>query len=113
MSNAPPHPERRTVTDAETVLSIFERPTARAVLGTLDGDTHTAKEISDRTDIPLSSVYRVLADLEDVGFVEEGIRIGHRGQHVTEYRRTIESITLHFADELDVRATLLDPQSDT
>lgn len=88
--------------DQRAVLEVIENPTAREILAGLGDTPQTAKELSQHTGVPLSSVYRVLNKLRHIHFVDDGIRLDERGQHVTEYRRTVDSITIRFSDNLQI-----------
>lgn len=99
-TNQPPQDVNAASRDA--VLEILENPTCRRVLSTLNGRSLTAKEISHRADIPLSTVYRVVSDLGKTGFVTESIRFNPDGRHVTEFTRTVAAVTVTFDDEIAI-----------
>jgi DNA-binding transcriptional ArsR family regulator len=106
----------RTTTETTTVseeskqrslLGAFDDADSRAILEATSRGAHTASELADRCDIPLSTAYRKLDRLSDVGLLEEQMRIQRSGKHTSEYRRAIEGVTVDICDdgELDVIVT--------
>jgi DNA-binding transcriptional ArsR family regulator len=82
----PRDPTTRTVRAEEELrglLRAIEDPGGRAL---------SANELTERYDLPSSTVYRKLERLTDLGLVEERIRIHRTGRHVSEYRRCVGDV---------------------
>lgn len=86
-----------------TVLDALNDEDCRRILSRLD-DPLTAAEISDRCEIPLSTVYRKVERLADAALVEERTEIRSDGHHATAYVRDFEAATVRVTDggEVDV-----------
>jgi DNA-binding transcriptional ArsR family regulator len=60
----------------------------------------TAKELSRRADVPLSTVYRETGRLVDAGLLTETCRMDpDDGRHVSVYERAFETIEVSVGDE--------------
>lgn len=70
---------------------------ARQILASLDAPL-TVHEIADRCDIPLSTVYRHVHDLRDVGILRESPRVTRNGDHPAEYAPSVERVTIELDD---------------
>lgn len=97
------------VTDEERIqdlLGAFNDPACRDILDATSDGALSANEISDECDLPLSSTYRKLELLTEVGLLEEGTRIRLSGKHTSEYSRKVGDLVLSITSdgtvELDV-----------
>jgi DNA-binding transcriptional ArsR family regulator len=80
-----------------------EEPPLQAVLDALDDETcrellrameepMTASELSDASDVPLSTTYRKLEALSEASLVDELTEIRSDGQHTTRYEIDFDAV---------------------
>ena len=77
-----------TVTDdqeIESLLAAFEDTDCRAIIEATMETALSAKEVAETCDLPLSTAYRKLDELTEVGILDEQIRLSQSGQHKSEY----------------------------
>ncbi|MFB6091733.1 MAG: helix-turn-helix domain-containing protein [Haloquadratum sp.] len=69
------------------------------------GDPGTARELSDRSGVPLSTVYRETSKLVEAGLLDETVRVDpENGRHASVYERAVDSLSVSVTDEgIDVR----------
>lgn len=86
-----------------TVLDALDDEDCRAIVSVLD-EPMTASEISDASDVPMSTTYRKLELLTDSSLLQEGIEVRSDGQHASRYIVNFEEviITLDENREFDV-----------
>lgn len=92
-----PGGESATLTEEaeiESLLGTLEDPDCRAIIEATTGEALSASELSDRCDLPLSTAYRKVDRLTDVGVLEERVRLSRSGQHTSEYTLQVDSIQL-------------------
>jgi len=89
--------------DLQVLLDALDDPDCRAIVTHLD-EPMTASEISDATDIPLSTVYRKLDALTDASLLSELTEVRSDGHHTTRYNLDFDegSLTLTEENEFDV-----------
>jgi len=106
-SDVYPHTDGDRVIEGERVgdlLAALEDEDCRALLQAADGDAMSASELSDACDLPLSTTYRKVDTLAEVGLLEEQIRLCSSGKHTSEYVLRIESVRLSLAgDGIDLQ----------
>jgi DNA-binding transcriptional ArsR family regulator len=86
------------VSDAE-LLALMGTRSANTILRTA-AEPMTAKEISQASDIPLSTVYREVKRLTDANLLDERLDVDRRrGHHVSRYVRTFDTIEIAMTDE--------------
>lgn len=97
------------ITDEERItdlLGAFNDQACRDILDATSDSVLSAKELSDECDLPLSSTYRKLELLTEVGLLEERTRIRLSGKHTSEYCRKVGDVVLSITPggtvELDV-----------
>jgi DNA-binding transcriptional ArsR family regulator len=105
---AQPRPEQpTTVVDDETVQSILDAlddAHCRCILTATDGEALSASEISETCDLALSTVYRKLDTLTDLGLLSEQLRVRRSGKHTSEYRRAVDDVTVSVSpDGIELR----------
>jgi len=66
----------------------------------------TAEEISEVTDIPLSTTYRKLDRLTDAGLLEEGVEVRRDGQHVSRYILVFDEVSIRLSDDRELELEL-------
>lgn len=76
---------------------------SRRILQVVDDEPHTASEIASAADIPLSTTYRKINTLIELGFLAEQIRLSSSGHHAQEYSRPVEAVRVSFGSEIDVK----------
>lgn len=86
--------DRSNSLDFETVLGALEDPDCRRILEATSDEPLTAGEIMDRCDVPRSTTYRKLEQLTEAGLLNERIRLSPDGKHASEYRRTVDDVTI-------------------
>ncbi|MDQ2055444.1 MULTISPECIES: winged helix-turn-helix domain-containing protein [Halobellus] len=103
--SAPDGEQRRGEGGAETTLprskalTLLASDTGVALLRAA-GRPATACELSDRSGVPLSTVYRETSKLVDAGLLEETVRVDvENGRHASVYERSIESLTVSVTDD--------------
>ncbi|WP_132058797.1 winged helix-turn-helix domain-containing protein [Halorussus amylolyticus] len=79
--------------DLQAVLGALDDPDCRAIVKRLD-EPMTASELSDATDIPLSTVYRKLDLLSDASLLRELTEVRSDGHHTTRYDLDFEEVRL-------------------
>ncbi|WP_255170921.1 winged helix-turn-helix domain-containing protein [Natrononativus amylolyticus] len=86
-------------TGAREILSAFDDADCRTILEVVgDDDGLSASEISDRSDVPLSTTYRKLETLTEAGLLDQQLRIRRSGKHTREYTRRIEDVRISVDD---------------
>jgi DNA-binding transcriptional ArsR family regulator len=92
-----PSNDERYVGDEETIdelMDAIDDPDCRAILEATVTKARSASELSEACDLPLSTTYRKVDKLTDVGLLEEGLRLCSSGKHTNEYGLAVESIQL-------------------
>ncbi|WP_276302519.1 transcriptional regulator [Halorussus lipolyticus] len=84
--------------DLQVLLDALDDPDCRAIVTNLD-EPMTASEISDATDIPLSTVYRKLDALTDASLLSELTEVRSDGHHTTRYDLDFDEVSLSLTDE--------------
>lgn len=87
----------RTIRDEAAVDRLLETVTdrdSRAIIRETRSEALTAKELSKRCDIAISTAYRKIDRLVDVGILEERIRFTSKTRHTHEYVHDIDGIEL-------------------
>ncbi|MFD1633983.1 helix-turn-helix domain-containing protein [Haloplanus ruber] len=90
-------PEKSTVRDAEEVQALLDAlhdPDCRTVLDATSDAPLSARELSEACDLPLSTTYRKLDTLTEVGLLDERTRLCPDGKHASEYVRRVESVDI-------------------
>jgi hypothetical protein len=97
-------------TDIESLLGTLEDPDCRAIIEATTGEALSASELSEQCDLPLSTTYRKVDQLTDVGMLEEQIRLSRSGQHTSEYILQIASLELSVDPESGIVLQISDQQ---
>jgi len=87
--------EESTVDDAEEVQAVLDAlhdPDCRTMLDATSEASLSANELSEACDLPLSTTYRKLDTLTEVGLLDERTRLCPDGKHASEYVRRVESV---------------------
>jgi len=94
--------DAETITSPEAVQSLMDVLTdadCRAMLAATSGEAHTTRELSEEVDLPLSTTYRKVDQLTDVGVLAEQTRFDSGGSHPSEYRRVVEDVVVSVAPD--------------
>lgn len=86
------------VPDLQSVLDALEDPDCRTILRSLTRPM-TAEEISEATDIPLSTTYRKLELLTEASLLQEGVAIRPDGHHASRYVVTFEEVVIALSED--------------
>ena len=84
--------------DLQDVLDALDDPDCRAIVTALD-EPMTASEISDASDIPLSTTYRKIDRLEEAQLLFEGTEIRSDGQHASIYEVDFEEVVIALTED--------------
>jgi len=80
--------------DVQAILHALQDDDCRAVLDATDEAPLSASELADACDLPLSTTYRKLDTLTDVGLLAERTRLCPDGKHASEYVRVVDEVTV-------------------
>lgn len=83
--------------DANVICDTLGDADCRLIAARLD-EPMTASEVAERCDVPLSTTYRKLDRLTEVGLVAEGTRIDD-GHHAAVYRPAFDAVTIERTDD--------------
>lgn len=85
--------------DLQTVLDALADPDCRCILRAVSPSALTARECSERCDLPLSTTYRKLELLGEAGLVVEELRLRRDGKHASQYRRRFDGVHVEVAED--------------
>lgn len=94
--------DRRTITAQEEVSLLFDTlndADARLILQTVAEEPLSAKELSNRCDLPMSTTYRKVNQLSRVGLLEERIEVDFTSKHTSTYTRCHDSVQVSITDD--------------
>ncbi|GAB6877920.1 helix-turn-helix domain-containing protein [Halorubrum gandharaense] len=90
--------------DPEVVFAALDDPACRDIVVALD-EPMTAKEVSDRADVPLSTAYKKLDRLESASMLEEHTQIDAGGHHRSQYVVAFDRLLVGLEEEEEEEAT--------
>lgn len=99
--------ERKTVSPEapalQDVLDALDDPDCRTILGLLE-EPLTVNELTERCEIPQSTMYRKLDLLSDASLVEEKLEVRPDGRHTRRYAVNFDEVRLSLNEDrsLDV-----------
>lgn len=97
--------------DLETVLEALQDEDCRTIIRNLR-EAMTVDEISETTDIPLSTTYRKLDTLTEAGLVAEGVQMRTDGQHASQYVVAFDGVSIDLSEDMEFVVDITeDPQS--
>lgn len=91
--------------ELESILAALNDDDCRRIVEALS-EPMTAEEISEATDIPLSTTYRKLDRLTDASLLEEGVEVRKDGQHVSRYILVFDEVNISLSDERELEVEL-------
>ncbi|WP_336327402.1 helix-turn-helix domain-containing protein [Halovenus sp. HT40] len=83
----------------EEVLAALKNERCRKIMRETDQETLSADELSERCEIPLSTVYRVVQRLVEVGVLEKRVRLSSYPQYTHEYALVAETVRIDIGGE--------------
>lgn len=90
--------DEETSTDPESLLDALGGRYSVAILEAAD-DPVSAQQLSDEMDVPIATCYRRIEDLVEAGLLRsEGRELSEQGRRTNVYRRTVDEVTVDFAD---------------
>jgi len=94
--------------DLEAVLDALDDPDCRLIVTHLD-EPMTASEISDATDVPLSTVYRKLDVLSEASLLRELTEVRSDGHHTSRYEVDFEEVAVSLDENNDLDVSVSRP----
>ncbi|MFB6228890.1 MAG: helix-turn-helix domain-containing protein [Halobacteriales archaeon] len=94
--------------ELQTVLDALDDPDCRTIVKRLT-DPMTASDISEATDVPLSTTYRKLELLTEASILEERTEIREGGHHTTRYVLDFESLRIALSDDQEFEVSITRP----
>lgn len=79
--------------DLDVVLAALADEDCRVLLETMDGPM-SAAELSERSDVPLSTTYRKIDRLAEASLIDEQIEIRDDGRHTSHYEPDFDRIEI-------------------
>ncbi|MXR20439.1 helix-turn-helix domain-containing protein [Halobacterium sp. PCN9] len=98
--------------DLQDVLNALDDEGCRRIIEALD-EPMTAKELSEKCDIPLSTTYRKLELLTDAALLEERAVLQPDGHHTTEYDLVFEEVIIQLDGNRNLDAGITRPSAST
>lgn len=87
----------------QEILDALDDPDCRTIVSVLE-EPMTASEISEASDIPLSTTYRKIDRLTEAELVEEGTEIRPDGQHASTYAVAFEEVVVALTENREFEA---------
>lgn len=100
--------EARSGPDLQVVLDALEDSGCRKIVRSLT-EPMSAKEVSNRCDIPLTTTYRKLELLETASLVDEQTEIRSDGHHTNRYRNDFEELRVRLDDGREFSVSVTRP----
>lgn len=94
--------------DLEDVVGALDDPDCRTIISHLE-EPMTASEISDASDVPLSTTYRKLDRLSDASLLAEGTEIRGDGRHATLYEVDFEEVSIALTEDQEFEFGIVRP----
>jgi len=96
-----------------TLFQLFADEYSREILLAADEEPRTAKELGQRCDASLATIYRRISKLQEHGLVRVHSTIGSGGEHKQLFETTIETLHVAIADgELELSVETRDELAD-
>jgi len=105
-------PEETIVDDddeVQAILHALQDDDCRAVLDATGETSLSASELADACDLPLSTTYRKLDTLTDVGLLAERTRLCPDGKHASEYVCVVGEILVDADAGFELTVTRREP----
>ncbi len=96
----------------ENVFDALADGQCRLMLQELSEEPLSAAELSEECDMPQSTTYRKIDELQEAELVEERTRLGTNGNHSSEYAVTAQQIEVTVSGDGGVDLTVTTEESD-
>ena len=96
--------------DSQQVINPLADSACRSIIEKVD-EPLTAKEVSEKCSLALSTTYRKLDRLTNASLLETQIEIHPDGRHLAQYQLAFTEITIHFDDAQRLTATIARPST--
>lgn len=94
--------------DLQEVLDALDDPDCRKLVQRLD-EPMTAKELSETSDVPLSTTYRKLELLTSASILDERVELRDDGHHTTRYALAFEEVRIGLNDDRTFEVAITRP----
>jgi DNA-binding transcriptional ArsR family regulator len=94
--------------DLQTVLDALDDPDCRSIVREL-AEPMTANQVSEETDVPLSTAYRKLDLLTEASILTERTQIREGGHHTTTYVLDFEAVRIALTEDRDFDVSITRP----
>lgn len=95
--------------DLQSVLDALDDSNCRAIVEELD-EPMTASEISEATEIPLSTVYRKLDLLSEASLISELTEVRSDGHHTTRYDLDFMDVSISLTEDREFEVAVTRPK---
>jgi len=95
--------------ELQVVLDALDDEACRKFVAQLE-EPMTARELSDATDVPLSTTYRKLDLLTEASLLTEQTEIRRDGQHTTRYAIDFEEVRVVLEEGNELSAAVVRPE---
>jgi Mn-dependent DtxR family transcriptional regulator len=85
-------------TDPQSVVSLLEDDSARAILESTSVEPQSKSELADELDVSLPTVSRRIERLEETGLVQEQTRLRSDGHHDSVYVAELDRFEVRLRD---------------
>lgn len=100
--------KREESPELQEVLDVLDDPACRVIIQQTETPM-TADEVSETTEVPLSTAYRKLDSLSEATLLTTQTEIRADGHHQTHYRADVEEITIWLDDEREFEVSIIRP----
>ena len=102
--------ETTSVDDPSTVLAVLADEHAREILSATGYHPQSAEELVATCDLSLSTIYRKVDRLVELGLLAEQFQPSTEGRHRREYQSNVDSLELTYtsADQFTLKITWRD-----
>lgn len=94
----------------DEVFETLSNQDCRELIQAMD-QPRTAAELSERSDVPLSTTYRKIEQLADAGLVDDVIEIREDGRHTSRYYPNFVTIEVNLAEDRTMHIDITRPPS--
>lgn len=94
--------------DLQAVLDALDDESCRSIIQEVQG-AMTANEVSEATEIPLSTTYRKLELLTEASILEERTEIRSDGHHTTKYVLVFDAVEIRLREDREFEVEMSRP----
>lgn len=96
----------------ELILENLADEDARALIRSMDR-ARNARELSERSDVPVSTTYRKLERLESATLIDEQLEIREDGRHTSQFRPHFKEIVISLTEDREFELEVVRPAQTT